>query len=316
MQTTHIKVSVIVPVYKVEKLVSQCMQSLVTQTMKDIEVVVVDDCSPDKSMMVVKEYADNDSRIRIVTHEKNRGLMQARRTGYMEAKGDYVVFCDSDDYLPQDAVEKLYNEAVASSADVVSGDMTLFYPDSGSEQLRTSLLSFGTDMNAVYKSLLLSEYHHNLCGKIFKTSLLQDNKYITVENFTNGEDGFLFYQVLEHVNKVVHISESVYCYRQNLQSSSKVRLGNNAIRSICMLNQLRVQIAGSHPEIRKYALAKVTEVINSLYSEGYSKDAGLADYVAAFDLTPYSSLFSVFKYVPFPKSCKLAAKRLRGLLQG
>ena len=314
MQTSQTKVSVIVPVYNVEKLVGQCMESLITQTFKDIEVVVVDDCSPDKSMQVVNGYAENDSRIRIVTHEKNRGLMQARRTGYIEAKGDYVVFCDSDDVLPHNAIELLYNEAVASLADVVSGDMTLFYPDSGCEQLRKSHLSFGTDMISVYKSLLTSEYHHNLCGKIFRTSLLQDNKYKTVENFTNGEDGYLFYQVMENVCKVVHINESVYCYRQNMQSSTKVRLGENAIRSICMLNQLRVQLAERHPEIQKYALSKVTSVLNSLYSEGYGKDAGLDDCVAEFGLAPYSSLLSVFKFVSFPKSCKLAAKRLKGLL--
>ena len=303
------KISVVVPVYNVEKYVGKCLESILHQTMQDFEVIVVDDCSPDGSMTVVKSYADKDPRFRIVTHEVNRGLMQARKSGYSVAEGEYLMFLDSDDFLPSDAMEAMYAEALRTSADVVSGELILFYPETGKEVRRTSCLKYGSDSIAVYKSLLLSEYHHNLCGKLFKTNILQSFEYKTLEHFTNGEDGYLFYQVVEHVKKVVHLEKPVYYYLQNMQSSSKVRLGGNAIRSICLLNQLRIEIADRHPEIKPYACQQVTRVLNFLYSKGYDKDAGLDSYVKEFGLSDYASFSSAFKHLPFAQACKVFIKR-------
>lgn len=304
------KVSVVITIYNVKDWVARCLQSVVDQSLRDIEIVVVDDCTPDDSMQVVEQFAKDDPRFRLIAHDRNRGLMQARRTGYMAAAGDYVLFCDSDDYLPLDAVEKLYNKAVLTGADIVSGDMTLVFSGNKSDIKRVSKLSFGSDMLSVYKSLLVSEYHHNLCGKIFKRELLQNHEYVTIDHFTNGEDGFLFYQVMEHVNKVVHINESVYSYFQNEKSLSKNRFGEKGIQSICMLNQLRVRLSGRHPEIRNYFLSKVSSVISSLYARGYDKDANLDEYVKTYSLSAYASIWSVFKYNPLPEAAKLFLKRL------
>lgn len=303
------KISVVVPVYNVEKYVGKCLESVLNQTMQDYEVIVVDDCSPDCSMTVVKAYVDKDPRFKIVTHEVNRGLMQARKSGYSVAEGDYVMFLDSDDYLPSDAMETMYTEALRTSADVVSGELILFYSESGKETRRTSCLKYGSDPISVYKSLLLSEYYHNLCGKLFKTNLLQSFEYKTLEHFTNGEDGYLFYQVLEHVNKVVHLEKPVYYYLQNMQSSSNGRLGSNAIRSICLLNQLRIEIADRHPEIKPYARQQVTRVLNFLYGKGYDKDTGLDSYVKELGLSDYASIWSAFMHLPFTQACKVFIKR-------
>lgn len=309
------KISVIIPVYNVEKYIGQCIESILAQTMQDFEIVIVDDCSPDGSMEVVRKYAEGDSRFHIVRHERNLGLMQTRKSGYSVAKGEYSLFCDSDDFLPPNAMEILYQEAVRTAADVVSGNIVLFYPEDGREEIRTSSLNYGNGMTEVYKSLLLSEYHHNLCGKIFKTRILQDYKYKTFDHFTNGEDGYLFYQVMEHVTKVFHLPEPVYYYRQNMQSSTRIRMGNNGIRTICMLNQLRLQLAERHPEIAKYARMKVTMVMNSLHCERYNKESSLNEYIAQFGLQPYSSLGSLFRYVPFKQACKGVIKRLMTLMR-
>lgn len=303
------KVSVVVPVYNVENYVGKCLESILKQTMQDFEIIVVDDCSPDGSMAVVKSYAEKDPRFKIVTHEVNRGLMQARKSGYSVAEGDYLMFCDSDDFLPSDAMEALYEEALRTSADVVSGELMLFYPDTGEEKLRQSSLDYGSDAISVYKSMLLEEYYHNLCGKLFKASVLQSFEYKTLEHFTNGEDGFLFYQLLENVQEVVHMKKPVYYYRQNMQSSSNIRLGSNAIRSICQLNQLRIQIADRHPEIKKYAFRYVTTVLNSKYGEGYDKDADLDTFVKEYGLSYYANWYSPFKYFPLPQACKILIKR-------
>ena len=304
------KVSVVIPIYNVEDKVDRCLESILTQSLHDLEIIVVDDGTPDNSMQVVERYAAGDNRFRIVAHERNRGLMQARKTGYMMAEGDYVLFCDSDDYLPPRAVETFYNEAMRTGADVVSGDLTLVFPVDGQQEVRGSVLRYGSAMIPVYKSLLLDEYHHNLCGKLFRRSLLQDHDYTTIEHFTNGEDGFLFYQVMEHVGKVVHLQKPLYCYVQNDKSSTRFRYGENAIHSICMLNQLRLKLADKYPEIRRYAQAKVSEVVSSLYARGYDKDANLDKYVVDCSLSGYASPGSVFKYNPLPKACRLFVKRL------
>lgn len=309
------KVSVIIPVYNVEKYIGQCIESILAQTMQVFEIVVVDDCSPDDSMEIVRRYAEGDNRFHIISHERNLGLMQARKSGYTIARGEYLLFCDSDDFLPPKAVEILYQEAVRSFADVVSGDIVLYYPQDGHEEIRTSSLNYGSGVTAVYKSLLFSEYHHNLCGKIFKTSILHNHEYKTFDHFTNGEDGYLFYQVVEHVSKVLHLHEPVYYYRQNMQSSTRIRMGNNAIRTICMLNQLRLQLAERHPEIAKYARMKVTLVMNSLHSERYNRDTSLGEYEAQFGLQPYSSFGSLFRYVPFVMACKGVVKRLMAIIR-
>ena len=304
------KVSVVIPIYNVEDKVARCLESILTQSLHDLEIIVVDDGTPDNSMQVVDRYAAGDNRFRVVAHERNRGLMQARKTGYMMAEGDYVLFCDSDDYLPPRAVETFYNEAMRTGADVVSGDLTLVFPVNGQQEVRGSVLRYGSAMIPVYKSLLLDEYHHNLCGKLFRRSLLQDHDYTTIEHFTNGEDGFLFYQVMEHVGKVVHLQKPLYCYVQNDKSSTRFRYGENAIHSICMLNQLRLKLADKYPEIRRYAQAKVSEVVSSLYARGYDKDANLDKYVVDCSLSGYASPGSVFKYNPLPKACRLFVKRL------
>ena len=305
-----VKVSVVIPIYNVEDKVARCLESVLTQSLHDLEIIVVDDGTPDNSMQVVDRYAAGDNRFRVVAHERNRGLMQARKTGYMMAEGDYVLFCDSDDYLPPRAVETFYNEAMRTGADVVSGDLTLVFPVDGQQEVRGSVLRYGSAMIPVYKSLLLDEYHHNLCGKLFRRSLLQDHDYTTIEHFTNGEDGFLFYQVMEHVGKVVHLQKPLYCYVQNDKSSTRFRYGENAIHSICMLNQLRLKLADKYPEIRRYAQAKVSEVVSSLYARGYDKDANLDKYVVDCSLSGYASPGSVFKYNPLPKACRLFVKRL------
>ena len=304
------KVSVVIPIYNVEDKVARCLESILTQSLHDLEIIVVDDGTPDNSMQVVDRYAAGDNRFRVVAHERNRGLMQARKTGYMMAKGDYVMFCDSDDYLPPRALETFYNEAMRTGADVVSGDLTLVFPVDGQQEVRGSVLRYGSAMIPVYKSLLLDEYHHNLCGKLFRRSLLQDHDYTTIEHFTNGEDGFLFYQVMEHVGKVVHLQKPLYCYVQNDMSSTRFRYGENAIHSICMLNQLRLKLAEKYPEIRRYAQAKVSEVVSSLYARGYDKDANLDKYVVDCSLSGYASPGSVFKYNPLPKACRLFIKRM------
>ena len=112
------KVSIIVPVYNVEQYLDRCMESLLNQTLKDIEIILVDDGSPDNCPQMCDEYANKDSRVKVV-HKANAGLGYARNSGLDVASGEYVAFVDSDDYVELDAYQTMYNEAVRVNADYV-----------------------------------------------------------------------------------------------------------------------------------------------------------------------------------------------------
>lgn len=288
------KVSVIVTVYNVEKYIRRCIESVQKQTIKDIEIIVVDDGTPDDSMGIVEEIAKNDDRIIIIHHESNMGLMWARKTGYTAAQGEYITFCDSDDYLPTDALELLYKEATSSGADVVSGNLT--YIESSGEQVQwQSMLRYGSDKIGAFKALLREELRHNLCSKLFKASVLKDYTYKTYEHFTNGEDGCLFYQIIDNIDKIVQIDAPVYCYVQNAESSSQVRLKENAIKSICILNRTRNGIISKYPELKGDLRKCITNIMCSLYAQGYDKDAKLSCYIEENGLSNYISFANIIK---------------------
>jgi len=117
--TCHLpKVSVIVPVYNVEPYLRRCLDNLVNQTLKDIEIICINDCSPDNSLVILKEYAKKDERIKIINFKKNQGVSVARNSGMKVAKGEYIGFCDPDDYVDLDFYEKLYGLAKKKNTDI------------------------------------------------------------------------------------------------------------------------------------------------------------------------------------------------------
>ena len=297
------KVSVCIPVYGVEKYISRCLDSVISQTLNDIEIVIVNDCTPDKSMEIVQNYAAKDSRIKIVEHEVNKGLMMARRTGYMAATGDYITFCDSDDTLAEDALNALYSTAEKEYADIVSGTIQ-YISNNGECYLWTNTLKYGTDKISVFKSLLKDEFGHNLCSRLFRRELLQTGQYITFERATNGEDGMLFYQVIDNTTKIIAIDNIVYKYYQNMASSSNVRLGDNALRCISQGNLLRKEITGKYPELLLYRDKKISSVYWDLFAKGYN----IRPIFCEYGLCEYVKVNSLFKYLNFSDVVKVTVK--------
>lgn len=308
------KVSVVVTVYNVEKYIQRCIVSIQNQTIKDIEIVVVDDGSPDNSMNIVEEIARNDDRIKVIRHEKNMGLMWARKTGYMAANGEYIAFCDSDDYLPEDSIELLLNEAEKTQADIVSGDY-IYVTISGRQRICHNTLRYGNDIIPVFKALLKRELRHSIWGKLYRASILKGYPYKTYEKFTLGEDGCLFYQIVENINKIVQIDKPVYYYMQNLQSSTRVRYKEQAIKSICILNRMRNDVISKYPELKDELQKCVTNILCILYTRGYDKDAKLDCYIKKYGLSNYISFTNIIKYCKFNNLLRLIIKRLFLLLK-
>lgn len=301
-----IKVSVIVTVYNVEAYVERCLASIQNQTIQNIEIIVVDDCTPDNSMDIVSRIAAVDERIKIIKHKENLGLMKARQTGYKNAEGDYVAFCDSDDYLPKNAIELLYNAAIETEADIVSGNLQYIKVD-GTNEVWSSSLVYGNDKKSAFKSLLHGELKHNLCSKLFKRSLLQNFDYKTYEHFTNGEDGCLFYQLISNTNKIVQIEDCVYYYMQNTSSSSQVRYRDEALRCICITNKIRHEVTCMYSELNAIRHQCITQIFYNLYLQGYAYSSHFNELIAEQGLQEYKTLS--LKYFSITEIVKLLIKR-------
>lgn len=115
------KVSVIIPVYNTEKFLRKCLDSVCNQTLQDIEIICINDCSTDGSLEILREYAGKDNRIKLIELFENGGAAKARNIGIDIAHGEYIGFVDSDDFVDLDFYEKLYNKAVETGADAVKG---------------------------------------------------------------------------------------------------------------------------------------------------------------------------------------------------
>lgn len=242
-------VSVAIPVYNVEDYIEACLKSVINQSYSNLDIVVVNDCTPDSSMKIVEKYAAFDKRIRIKSNSANKGLMWTRMVGYREAIGDYVVFLDSDDVLPQNAVESLLKKALECDSDIVCGKISLikdgkhacYYPNS---------LNYGNDKMSAYKSVLKWEITHNLAGKIFKRELFAKYQYLTFENFTNCEDGCLFYQILDNIDRIDNVDAVTYHYYYYSRSSSHNKLSSRAIETIMIFLKIREQILSKYPTLQ------------------------------------------------------------------
>ena len=130
LRNNGIKISIIIPVYNVEDYLSQCLDSVLSQDFDDFEVICVNDGSTDNSLIILEKYAKLDSRIKIIS-QINGGLGSARNTGLKHANGEYVMFIDSDDYISEGSLKKIYYNAVSNNSDIVIFEFCQFGEDKG-----------------------------------------------------------------------------------------------------------------------------------------------------------------------------------------
>lgn len=297
------KVSICIPVYNAEKYIGRCIESIQHQSMNDIEIIIINDCTLDKSMDIVRQFARDDKRIKIIEHDINLGPMIARRTGYSSAKGEFITFCDSDDTFPNGALDALYKQAINEDADIVSGIIE-YVPICGKRYHWKNRLSYGTNKIATFRSLLKEEFAHNLCSRLFRKELLQNHDYETYEHATNGEDAMLFEQVVDNASKIVTIDYIVYEYWQNISSSSLVRLKDQALKSIARANAISVKIISKYPELQNCLDERISKSFWAFKLANYDIDK----YFSEAGLSKYCSLNSLFKYQKFSNILRILLK--------
>lgn len=204
MMTTKPKISVIIPVYNVEQYIEKCIGSLITQTIKEIEFLVINDGSTDNSINLIKSF--QDSRIRII-NQKNSGLSEARNTGIEKSRGRYVLFLDGDDYLIDDeSILNMYNMAEKYKVDVLVGNAVKIYDDGKYEEFyRDSQIFIEKSMSSIefLKTFILKDSMQipvwmNLYRKdflvnnnlYFKKDILHEDELFTPQVFLKAKNGW------------------------------------------------------------------------------------------------------------------------------
>ena len=207
------KISVLIPAYNVEKYIARCLDSVLGQTFTDIEIIIVNDGSTDGTASIIDEYATRDSRIRVIVHPENCGLMWVRKTCIEASTGDYLMIVDSDDRIKLDACELLYSAAVNSGADLVVAGYEVCSSD-GRKVYKANKLEYGNDTRGVVRAMLEDELKRYEWAKLYARRLLVDNPPEYLKHFNLCEDEIISYNMAFNVRKAVSISDVVYEYNQ------------------------------------------------------------------------------------------------------
>ena len=217
------KVSIVIPVYNTEKYLDECLNSIEDQTLKEIEIICVNDGSKDNSLAILEKHSKKDKRIRIL-NQKNSGVSVARNNGIKISRGKYIMFVDSDDIVPRHACQKAYNCAEDHDVQVVClGNICYIDGD------KVDLNSFKYDESKV-KEISCENYQNpyyslkiemsSVWNKIWRKSFLVDNNIYFKEGISRGEDGLFNCIAFSGLRKTVHDDNVFYCYRQNRPESA------------------------------------------------------------------------------------------------
>lgn len=208
-------ISVIVPIYKVEKYLKKCVDSIINQTYKNLEIILVDDGSPDNCPKICDEYARQDRRIKVI-HKENGGLSDARNAGMKVATGEYISFIDSDDRIKPEMIEAMYNRMIEDNSDLVSSGV--IWIDEEDTEIRTATVSENCVLNteqAMKELLNDGKLKQIACSKLYKTDLIKD---IQFDKDKYHEDVFWSYKVIGEAKRVSIDKNSYYFYFQRSES--------------------------------------------------------------------------------------------------
>jgi glycosyltransferase involved in cell wall biosynthesis len=225
-------ISIIITAYNVEKFLQQTIESCINQTFKDIEIIVVEDCSTDSTLSIINNLMEKDERIRLIQNKINCGAGQSRRNGLDNAKGEYFLLLDGDDYIENNFIEELYNTAINTDADIVSGGIKILKPN---EEM--NITSYGNVVTEGHDKVIKfwKEKVVFMNNKLIRTSLHQKVPYCT-RRFV--EDTPVIIPMLWYANKVVYIDNPGYVYRmQDLSlthQASPLKWG--IFRSLCIMD--------------------------------------------------------------------------------
>lgn len=207
-------VTVIIPIYKTEKYLDDCIKSVVNQTYSNLEIILVDDGSPDNCPAMCDEWAKKDSRIKVI-HKQNGGLSDARNVAIDECNGDYILFLDSDDYYEKsNHIELLCINALQNKSDIVCFNYKRYYEDKNSFSKKLCVLTGENNLSQMIKD---NTYTSSVCIKLIKKELIKENK-LSFEKGIYSEDIEFSAKIMLLSDKITFCDEAVYIYRSRSDS--------------------------------------------------------------------------------------------------
>jgi glycosyltransferase involved in cell wall biosynthesis len=236
------KVSVIVPVYNAEQFLEICLDSILSQSQKDIEIICVDDASKDTSKGILKKYAKKDQRLKIICHKKNMGVSATRNHGLNIATGEYIGFVDSDDYIHPDMFKIMYDEVKKGDFDVVFCNFTIL--DKLDKDYPHKTLTY--KKRTYNGNLGFTNYcfFHNVCwNKLYKKSLVDSVRFN--EDLITSEDFYFNLCMNKFVKKYVFLSAPLYCYRKHDASITMSTFSQKKAYSFCKV----VELLNTSPDV-------------------------------------------------------------------
>ncbi len=228
MDMNNAKISIQVAVYNKEIYLAKCLNSILDQTLKDIEIVCVDDASTDNSLSILKDYQKKDSRIKIVKHDRNKGLIHARKTAFMAANGEFIAFVDADDFIESDMCELVYKKAVKECADFVQFNGQIYDPDHVLTKKLFQRYSngFSKGVDCTFEGTEIFIHYArpirvNLCLSIYKKNLYKKViPFISDDAPRRGDDNLLSFFLMYYARKYVFLDKIFYNYRASKTSAN------------------------------------------------------------------------------------------------
>lgn len=264
------KVSVIVPVYNVEKYLEKSIDSLINQTLDEIEIIAVNDGSTDSSLTILKDYEEKYNNIKVYTKE-NGGLSDARNYGLKYANGDYIAFLDSDDYVDATLYEKMYNKAIEENADYVECDFIWEYPN---ENVIDTGIRFTNKIEMFTYGRVVA------WNKLIKADLVINNENLRFPFGLKYEDVEFFYKLIPEVKKFAFVKEPLIHYVQREDSLVKVQT-EKTLDLITSLNEVldyykNKKLFEEYQDAIEYTFARLT-LCSSLKRMSKIEDNDLRD---------------------------------------
>lgn len=284
------KVSIGVPVYNAAKYIERCARSIFEQSYEDLDIVFVDDCSPDNSADIIRkvleEYPHRKEQTRIIFHEQNRGVAVARNTMLDTFQGEFFSFVDADDYLMADAIEKLVAKQEKEDSDIVTGKVRVQYAD----RIETMEEPHFQSSDEMLYHIVSQPANHYNWARIYRISVIRKNAIKYIEGMRMGEDWVFIANVALHVNIVSSIDDYIYTYVCTNEESAMHRLASSSVYAKYTLADTIV----CH-EIRKLILHKGQKYIDAVERMMAKRiESGLA---VAYNTNDRETFFALKKFV-------------------
>ncbi len=243
------KVSIIIPVFNVGESLRRCLESVLGQTLQDIEAVVVDDCSTDDSFKIIGEFEKRDPRIKSVKHPVNRGAMWTRETGLENASGDYILFVDGNDAIRPEMCSVLLQKALMEDADLVACGYEYKRVDGSSSTWKQSL-PHGSSSHDYLKALLNGDIKYNLCAKLYRKGIFDHFSHFHRAGYNHSQDEAVMFIISPHIKKAVCIDSPFYIHCQIIGSVPQKPVSANAINNIITTQGSRLESVRGYEDLQ------------------------------------------------------------------